>query len=761
MHKVSKAWILNQQEPIITTESFIEISLESSDPDAVANARARDNGSVPFANTLQIVDGFDKNYTRYAMLEHNQWSLDGTFKTLPNVVVSDMGYISNVICNNEGVFETLPIVTIYFPRVHAELIQGITIDWSETLGEFAKEFNVVAYNGTTIVSQIKITNNQKLKTEVFVDIQNYNRIDIEIVRWCLPHRRARIENILVGINITYIGKDMFKFVQTQFCDPLSSHLPRYQIRFELSNINNDFDPNNPENQSKYLLARQRILARYGYMLNGEIEWIPAGTFFLSGWRLPQNGLSATFEARDTLEFMRRDYEKGLFRPNGISLYDLAEELLIEAEIPLRSDGTVNWHISNKLRSIFTTAPLPIKPIANLLQLIANAACCAIFYDREGMLHIDKPPIVSFLGHAIPSHNGAWVNSKIEQITDGIPKEYAAYASAEHNQWSLNEALPIVVGADNTGFVSASICNENGYFESNPVITLTLDRFHTNTVPSMGITWSTAFNEFATEFIITGHGRGAVVAQVHVTDNRDITSNVFINIQNYDLITIEVVKWCLPHRRARIEDFPSVLSYSITHFNSFRRADIELTKPVAGVEVKSFNYFGATNEIELFDGTFNVSGTFTETIRYRRPAITANAVVTGGVLVSAVYYTHSCALTISGSGNVRVVIRGNELSRAEHIVRVQNHDVRNGEWQPVTNELIISTERANAVARWAADYLSSRMVVSPEWRADPRLDVLDVVAVENRFGHRPVRITDLKLTYTGAFRATGRGRVHIE
>ena len=760
MQQVSRAWIQNQQLEF-RSESFLEINLETADPDALEDARARDNGSMPFANTPQIVDRFDKNYLRYSMLEHNQWTLDGTFKLIPEVVTGDMGFISDALCDEYGVFETPPVVTVYFSRVHTELLPGITVYWSEALDEFAKDFNVVAYRNDRRIARLNVLDNKVARSEVFFDIQNYDRIDIEILKWCLPHRRARIEEVLVGIRTTYTKADIFRFEQNQFCDPLSASLPHYHIRFELSNINNDFDPNNPDNRSIYLMERQRVRVRYGYLLNDSIEWIIGGTYYLSGWRLPQNGLSATFEARDILEFSRRSYEKGLYYPDGISLYDLAEELLIEANMPLRPDGTVNWFLSEKLRDIYTTAPLPIKPIANCLQLIANAAACPMWFDRDGMLHIDDPPISSFIGHMRASDNGAAEFSKTSQIVDGQAKDYAVYATLEQNQWSLDNTRTMLVDGDNTGFVSDELSDEDGRFRTNPIITLRFDRLHTRLFPVISITWSTAFDEFASEFRITGYGRGRVVAQEHVTGNTDVTSHTDINLRNYDTVTIEVVRWCLPKRRARIEEIPSGLVYSITNFNSLRRAELELTKPIAGAEVKAFNYFPTPDEVELFDGVFNITGTQTEIIRYKHPAVDVHATVTGGVLVDAVYYTHSCELEISGSGEVRVVIVGKGLSNSESLVTLRNPDVRDGEWQPVNNMLITSPERAQAVAEWVVEYLSSRIIVMPNWRADPRLDVLDVAAVQNRFGFRPIRMTDIKYLYTGGFKATGTGRGYVE
>src|SRR5690606_3509670 len=154
---------------------------------------------------------------------------------------------------------------------------------------------------------------------------------------------------------------------------------------------------NPDNQagiSKYLAERQEIQVRYGYKIGSGIEWIPGGTFYLSGWDAPQNGLYATFEARDILEFMNGIFMKGLYRPDGISLKALAEEVLLDAGLPERKDGLPPWKLHESLDDIYTVAPLPLVRHSECLQMIANAAGCAMYVDREGFLRIEPITIFS-------------------------------------------------------------------------------------------------------------------------------------------------------------------------------------------------------------------------------------------------------------------------------------------------------------------------------------------------------------------------------
>lgn len=84
---------------------------------------------------------------------------------------------------------------------------------------------------------------------------------------------------------------------------------------------------------------------------------------------------------------------------------------------------------------------------------------------------------------------------------------------------------------------------------------------------------------------------------------------------------------------------------------------------------------------------------------------------------------------------------------------------NGERQTVTNDYINNVEQAALVAAWVRDVLKTRKTISGEFRADPRLDLYDVINVEDRYGNLlPTIITNIKYTYNGSFKGSYTGRV---
>lgn len=390
MQAVSQSW-KNAHKQTLLNESFVEVSLDIADPDAIADASAEDNGSIYISDTPEIVREVDTPNLLYGTLEQNSWLLDGSRKSIPEVdYEKDGGFVGDVLSNEECVFDKkVPIITINFNETHNQIVPGITITWGTAYNEYAEHFIVTAYNGENAVAQTEILDNKSVTSIVTLDLVGYNRISIQILRWCLPNKRARVDEIFIGINKVYSKVNLLSYSHSQTVDPISTSLPKMEIKFSIDNSDGSYNPYNLQGMAKYLMERQEVKTRYGLKFeDNSIEWIKGGSFYLSEWYAKQNGISADFVARDVLEFMSATYTDTVITISERTLYDLAQRVLESANLPLNSDGTVKWVIDDSLKNISTTAPLPKDTIANCLQLIANAGRCILYPDRDGNIHIE-------------------------------------------------------------------------------------------------------------------------------------------------------------------------------------------------------------------------------------------------------------------------------------------------------------------------------------------------------------------------------------
>lgn len=386
MQNVSQAW-KDAHEQLLVPESFVEVILTVSDPDAMADAKAASNGEEAFSDVTEIVEEIEKEPKKYATLEKNIWTLDGSLVLLEDEPpYGHNGYIGDLLSGDDGTFAVPPTITVTFSEVFTNIIPGITVEWATAYDEWAEEFSVTAYNDDDIVAQRFITGNRSVFSVVAMDIENYNKIEVVVTKWCLPSRRARIKAMIVGVEKVYSKSELINYSHTMTVDPLSASLPKSEITFEIVNLNGEYNPDNPQGAEKYLMERQMVTARYGYKLNDSIEWIQAGTFFMSEWETPQNGITATFTARDSLEYMSDEYTG----PTSGTLMEIAVAAMEQAALPDLKDGTARWRIDSSLETI--TAPedvdLSENSIMEVLQYVANAACCVFYQDREGALRIE-------------------------------------------------------------------------------------------------------------------------------------------------------------------------------------------------------------------------------------------------------------------------------------------------------------------------------------------------------------------------------------
>lgn len=387
MQEVSKAWIEAQKRNFVP-ESYVEVTLNVGDPESQADASPESNGEIDISSASRLTDGTERNPTKYAFLERNMWVLNGTMKVIPtDGDTGNQGYIGDVLSDNNGKYSgNIPTITISFSKVFTELIPGVSISWATAYEEYATKYRITAYAGTEQTYQGTFTNNGDMVSVAAADIDRYDKIVIEVLEWCLPRRRARIESILIGIIKKYSKKELMSYEHSNAVDPLSFELPKNEISFKIKNLNGEYNPDNPQGAERYLMERQAVSVRYGYMLGGVVEWIKAGTFYMSEWETPQNGITATLTARDALEYMSDLYEG----ESSGTLMDIAVSALEQADLPVRTDGTSNWMLDESLTAISAAsgADLSESTIAEVLQYVANAACCVFYQDRNGYIHIE-------------------------------------------------------------------------------------------------------------------------------------------------------------------------------------------------------------------------------------------------------------------------------------------------------------------------------------------------------------------------------------
>lgn len=384
MISVSNAWEEIQQR-FLLPESHIEIDC------TITEAGIQDTATITGTNEALISNTISTKYdttktNKYATNELNLWALDGSRIIAPDAALyAESGYISET--------DSTGSITVSLPEVHTSATSGVTITWGGRYDEYPTSFEIIAKNGDEIVSRMPVEGNTSQVSAVFAKLQNYDSITINVLGWSLPYRRVRIEKFVIGHTMTFTKSDVFSYTHEQSGHLNSGELPKNSIDFTLNNTDGRWNPNNPTGMGQYLSERQKIKVRYGLDVNGTVEWIKAGTFYLSEWRVPSNGLEASFSARDIFEYLLNETYTGA--TTG-TLYQLVENAFDSAGVP--EDFTP--HIDASLKDYSATLPEGELTCAVVVQMCANAAGCVMYQDREGEFYI-KPQNKVNTGYIIP------------------------------------------------------------------------------------------------------------------------------------------------------------------------------------------------------------------------------------------------------------------------------------------------------------------------------------------------------------------------
>lgn len=366
MIEVSDAWKEAHKRPFVP-ETFVEISCEVTDVDGQELAEITGANESEISQIAYVRDQLGTSGNKRYSLERNFILLDGSF----NPVISAGSYPIEGCYSNE--IGTEASVTFAFPGTRTAVIPGLTITWSSLYGGYPLSFSVLAKNGETEVANILVENNKSVVSVVDHILTGYDSITVTAHEWYLPDQRVRIEDIALGHVVTFEKGDLLSYTNEQHGDINSAEIPKKSIEFSVDNSDGRWDLNNPQGMGRYLSERQRINVRYGMDINGSVEWVHAGTYYLSGWDAPSNGIAATFTARDVFEYlMNKPFPATEISP----LHLLIQKTMEVGGIQPRT----SW-VGNPARDYAAIIDKEYS-CAEVIQMCANACGCVVIPSRE-------------------------------------------------------------------------------------------------------------------------------------------------------------------------------------------------------------------------------------------------------------------------------------------------------------------------------------------------------------------------------------------
>lgn len=720
MKSVSNAYKASMKA-MLRNRSYVRITFGNVDTTAATDGEWESNGAASISE-FETVDYAYQYGDTYVSLELNRWALDGKSLLVPTGEDVQDGFISSLMSDAEGNFTTPPVITREFSLKH--IFPGLTLTFDTRQQEWPLEVTADFYlNGAVVDTQtVSITS---VQTTISTTATEVDKVTITFDR-CLPYRRPRLENVLYGLNVQFVNKDIVSTQQKHDVDPLSRRLPTETMQFTILDYEHKYDPDNPAGIYAYVDKNSPIEIQFGYELpDGSVEWLKPDNYVLNAKPSAQNN-QATFNGTGLIGSLTGTFYKS--KLGSKSLYNMAEEVLLDAGLTLTEQGTNPWEIDEALKDMFTTAALPIDTHMNCLQLIAHAACCRLYTDDDNIIHI-RPFGVTVIG----IYNGVWADnghvwfSEWDTIDKGNTAENT-YATFELNRWTLGGDSQIILPDSNAGqrgYISEAITGADGSFSNPPVFTKTFDVPHD--LPVLAIRFDTVLNEFPGAVQVKYyHDDTLLDTQTAAIDSVEVyvSSNLAIECTKIEVTMIGN----LPYRRARVtkvyyRETDFTLDFTSIGENSQKISKIDELKSVS---VARYSYTASNDASTLFEGTT------TETelhVEFSGLAQDVQISVSGGTLVSSNIYARAADLVLS-SGTKTVTITGKTLT--ENSVVVSYPVAQSGEIDKEENPLITNDTMCQALANHVKSYLQMRNTYEASYRGNPEMEVGDIIGLQTLY-----------------------------
>lgn len=720
MKSVSNAYKASMKA-MLRNRSYVRITFGNVDTTAATDGEWESNGAASISE-FETVDYAYQYGDTYVSLELNRWALDGKSLLVPTGEDVQDGFISNLMSDAEGNFTTPPVITREFSLKH--IFPGLTLTFDTRQQEWPLEVTADFYlNGAVVDTQtVSITS---VQTTISTTATEVDKVTITFDR-CLPYRRPRLENVLYGLNVQFVNKDIVSTQQKHDVDPLSRRLPTETMQFTILDYEHKYDPDNPAGIYAYVDKNSPIEIQFGYELpDGSVEWIKPDNYVLNAKPSAQNN-QATFNGTGLIGSLTGTFYKS--KLGSKSLYDMAQEVLLDAGLTLTEQGENPWEIDDALKDMFTTAALPIDTHMNCLQLIAHAACCRLYTDDDNIIHI-RPFGVTVIG----IYNGVWADnghvwfSEWDTVDKGNTAENT-YATFELNRWTLGGDSQIILPDSNAGqrgYISEAMTGADGSFTNPPVFTKTFDVPHD--LPVLAIRFDTVLNEFPGAVQVKYyHDDTLLDTQTAAIDSVEVyvSSNLAIECTKIEVTMIGN----LPYRRGRVtkvyyRETDFTLDFTSIGENSQKISKIDELKSVS---VARYSYTASNDTSTLYEGTT------TETelhVEFSGLAQDVQISVSGGTLVSSNIYARAADLVLS-SGTKTVTITGKTLT--ENSVVVSYPVAQSGEIDKEENPLITNDTMCQALANHVKSYLQMRNTYEANYRGNPEMEVGDIIGLQTLY-----------------------------
>ena len=362
------------------THYKVQFGIEA--PNAQEEATITSPEQAPWSDVVRINDELMPT-SNYASAELNSYILGSKRPLFPQEGYKKDKFISANVSDINCNYSVYPTINIKFTNL--QTLAGLTLAFDEINKNFPAVIRITGYDGETVLKEI--TEQPIGFNHVTDTFENVRALKIEILKSNLPFLRAVVSRIYFGIINNFTESQTESLQQTYSISPINNNLYKSEFKVTLDNFDLQYNIDNKQGIYTYLTEQQPISVQYS--LDGN-EWVHAGKYLTSGKAKISNNL-ATIETVDQVQFMNDVYKKDIFRTSEISLYDLANDVLVDFGWVINADGEYPFEIDESLKTITTKGTLPTTSYAECLQLIASAGGVTLYVDDRGYICLKPLP----------------------------------------------------------------------------------------------------------------------------------------------------------------------------------------------------------------------------------------------------------------------------------------------------------------------------------------------------------------------------------
>ena len=722
MQKVSKEYKASMKDSL-RERAYIMLSFGLVNQEAQSKAKI-DSGDFAYFSNKENLFGQREDDTIYATLEENFTKVDGSMFFLPPQNTSgsyyDTGLIGRDLVSNANYELTINLHTAAID------FRGLTVKFGEN---YPVDFDVVSSQGQVI--EFRDNDTGDWSTEEV--LENTTFVKFIFYRMKNEDSRLRIYSIRFGYGLVYYNDSVMSSQLDTYVSPIGADVPQIDFSVTLKNYDKYFNVDNPKSAINFLETGQEMDIFYGYHLpeSDQIEWIRGNHLLCSEWE--SDDYTATIRCQDVFRNMDSEYSKGMYNSSGVSYYDLAVAVLIDA-------GQSEYYIDPRLKNLYTKNPLPRVKHKEALQIIANACRCVLSQTRLGKIQIKS----NFAPEAEAQANSEAPYSNVESILNDSEKaEYGSFAEDYTVSDGTMYFLPRTGTYLNTGFVSSAQSDASCQFSTNPVVTVVQEAqcsYH-----GLKLVFGHALPG---AFTIRTYNNGDLVEEFENED--EIVKNMVIlhDFDDFDTMQIEFTETAEPYNRIVLNHFAfgDITDFTMTRNDMTSSPKAIKQELIKEVIVPCYSYKNGTVEESLVSEEITVASGDVLTFYVGEPShnfrATLNESSSGvSIVASGSYYVK---VSFSVTGTYRFEVFGYRYKISErYSTRSLNARGKSIKWE---NPLISDMEMADDLSQWLAEYYSSGIEYEYDTRGFPEIDSNDIVYQENEF-HEGMKVNIYRQTLT--------------